>query len=112
MLRKNMQSYQSALSTECLYNVVTMSFIYNGIKTHNNRTHTISYINKTRLYVDQHISELLGHLYTDRLMYIKPMSCMYYSFNGICGDVYDRVDYETHATDKTMRYLQTRGYNI
>ena len=27
-----------------------------------------------------------------------------YSFNGICGDVFDRLDYETHAADKTMRY--------
>ena len=27
---------------------------------------------------------------------------------GICGDVYDRLDYETHATDKTMRYLIIR----
>ena len=38
-----MQSYQSAF-TECWYNVVTMTlcFIYNGIKTRNNKTHTIS----------------------------------------------------------------------
>ena len=28
-----------------------------------------------------------------------------YSFYGICGDVYDRLDYETHTTDKTVRYL-------
>ena len=28
-----------------------------------------------------------------------------YGINGICGDVYDHVDYETHATDKTMRSL-------
>ena len=27
------------------------------------------------------------------------------SCNGICGDVYDRHDYGTHATDKTMGYL-------
>ena len=32
-------------------------------------------------------------LYTEAYMY------------GICGDVYDRFDYETHSTDKTMRYL-------
>ena len=38
-------------------------------------------------------------------MDINSMRCMYYSFNGICGDIYDRLDYETHATDKTMRYL-------
>ena len=63
-----MQSYQLALFTECWYNVVTMSFIYNGIKTRNNRTHIISLLNRTRLYVDQHISELLGLLYTDRLI--------------------------------------------
>ena len=25
-------------------------------------------------------------------------ACMY----GICGDVYDRFDYETHSKDKTM----------
>ena len=25
-----------------------------------------------------------------------------YSFFGICGNVYDRLDYETHAADKTM----------
>ena len=68
MLRKIMQNYQLELFTKCLYNVVTMSFIYNGIKTHNNRKHTISYINKTRLYIDQYISELLSHLYTDRLI--------------------------------------------
>ena len=24
-------------------------------------------------------------------------------FNGICGDVYDRLDYESNATDQTMR---------
>ena len=30
---------------------------------------------------------------------------------GICGEVYDRLDYETHATDKTMRYLKIREYN-
>ena len=23
-----------------------------------------------------------------------------YSFNGICGDVYDHLDYETHASGK------------
>ena len=65
-----MQSYQSALFTECWYNIVTMSFIYNGIKTRNNRMHTISLIIKTRPYVDQHISELLGFFYrpTDRLI--------------------------------------------
>ena len=40
-------------------------FIYNGIQTLNNRTHIISLINKTRLYVDN-ISELIGLLYTDR----------------------------------------------
>ena len=28
-----------------------------------------------------------------------------YSINGICGDVYDRLDYETHATDTTLHYL-------
>ena len=30
-----------------------------------------------------------------------------YSFYGmiICGDVYDRLDYDTHARDKTLRYL-------
>ena len=26
---------------------------------------------------------------------------------GICGDVYDRLDYETHATDKTMLFKNT-----
>ena len=26
---------------------------------------------------------------------------------GICGDVYDRLDYETHATDKTMLINKT-----
>ena len=26
-------------------------------------------------------------------------------FNATLVDVYDRLDYETHATDKTMRYL-------
>ena len=33
---------------------------------------------------------------------------------GICGDVYDRLtlDYETHATDKTVRSLYIREYNI
>ena len=30
---------------------------------------------------------------------------------GICGDVYGRLDYETHATDTTMRYLKIREYN-
>ena len=35
---------------------------------------------------------------------------MNYSFNGICGDVYDRLDYETHAKDRTMHSLW--GYNI
>ena len=63
-----MQSYQSALFTECLYNIVTMSFIYNGIRMRNKRMHTISLINKTCLPVDLHISELLGHLYADRLI--------------------------------------------
>ena len=29
----------------------------------------------------------------------------------ISGDVYDRLDYETHAKDKTMRYLKIREYN-
>ena len=33
------------------------------------------------------------------------MRCLYYSFYGICGDVYDRLDYETRATDKTVCYL-------
>ena len=28
-----------------------------------------------------------------------------HSFNGICGNVYDRLDYVPHATDKVMRYL-------
>ena len=32
-------------------------------------------------------------LYTEAYMY------------GICDDVYDRLDYETHPTDKTMRSL-------
>ena len=41
--------------------------VYNGIKTRNNRTHMISLINKTRLYVDN-ISELIGLVYTDRLI--------------------------------------------
>ena len=26
-------------------------------------------------------------------------------FNGICGDIYDRLVYKTHATDKTMLSL-------
>ena len=41
------------------------------------------------------------------LMDINHNRCrpIYYSFNGICADVYDRLDYETHTTDKTMRYL-------
>ena len=30
---------------------------------------------------------------------------------GICGDVYVHLDYETHATHKTMRYLKIREYN-
>ena len=30
------------------------------------------------------------------------MRCIYYSFNGICGDVYDRLDHETHVRDKNM----------
>ena len=42
-----------------------VGFIYNGIQMRNNRTHIISLINKTRLYVDN-ISELIGLLYTDR----------------------------------------------
>ena len=47
-------------------------------------------------------------------MDINSMLCIYYiySFYGICWDVYNHLDYETHATDKTMRYLQTWGYNI
>ena len=28
-----------------------------------------------------------------------------YSFNRISGDVYYRLEYKTHATDKTMRSL-------
>ena len=31
---------------------------------------------------------------------------------GICGDVYDRLDCETHAKDKTMRYLSIWENNI
>ena len=27
-----------------------------------------------------------------------------YNFYVICGDVYDHLDYGTHATEKTMRY--------
>ena len=30
---------------------------------------------------------------------------------GICGDVYDRIDYGTRATDKTMRCLKIREYS-
>ena len=32
-----------------------------------------------------------------------------YTFNGICGNVYDRLDYETHdhATHKTMLFINT-----
>ena len=39
----------------------------------------------------------------------RPKLCALYrhmhSFYEICGDVYDRLKNETHATDKTMRYL-------
>ena len=35
----------------------------------------------------------------------RPMLYKINSFYGICGDVYDRLENETHATDKTMRYL-------
>ena len=28
---------------------------------------------------------------------------------GICGDVYDRLDYETHSKYKTMRYFINMG---
>ena len=38
-------------------------------------------------------------------MDMKSMRCIDYNFNGISGDVYDRLDYETHATNKSMRYL-------
>ena len=41
------------------------------------------------------------------LMGIKYMRFIDYSFNGICGDVYDRLDYETHATHKTMLFINT-----
>ena len=40
----------------------------------------------------------LGYLSFNRLYKI-------YSFYVLLGDVYDRLDYETHATDKTMCYL-------
>ena len=50
------------------------------------------------------------------LMDINSLCCiglyLIYSFYGISGDVYDRLHYETHATDKTKRYVQKRGYNI
>ena len=37
------------------------------------------------------------------------MRFMSYSFYVICGDVYDRLDYETHATDKTTCVLNKHG---
>ena len=36
---------------------------------------------------------------TNTIRFYKPY------FNEICGDIYDRLDYGTHATDKTMRSL-------
>ena len=41
----------------------------------------------------------------DIYMDINSMRFINYSFNGICSDVYDPLDYETHATNKTMRSL-------
>ena len=45
-------------------------------------------------------------------MTVNSMRFINYSFNGICGHVYDCLDYETHATDKIMRYSYTWGYNM
>ena len=66
------------------------------------------------------MSELLSLLYTDRpieeitilfLNYLKwtlmdtNSRCVTYSFNGICGDFCDCLDYETHATVNAQRTL-------
>ena len=34
------------------------------------------------------------------------------NFNGICGDAYDRLDYEAHVTDKTVRLYKLRAITL
>ena len=36
---------------------------------------------------------------------------MFYSFNGICGNVYDSHDHDAHATEETKQF-STWGYII
>ena len=42
---------------------------------------------------------------SERLLIGAKVSAHEPIFNAILVDVYDRLDYETHATDKTMCYL-------
>ena len=76
------------------------------------------------------ISELVRLLYTDRLiedhdriisvlsnlkwtlMDINSERFINYSFDGICCDIYDRLDYEARAKDETVRILETYGAMI